>query len=55
MLFKYLMRYRKNLGFYSTGGTVRGDENPTLFDDLTTGRLLKESPNPYQSFFIKVI
>jgi len=39
-LFDYLIRYRKNLGAYSTDGTVRGDEDPNLFDDLTTGRLL---------------
>ena len=39
-LFEYLIRYRKSLGSYSTGGTVRGDEYPTLFDELTTGRLL---------------
>jgi len=46
-LFDYLVRYRKSIGSYSTGGTVRGDENPTLFDDLTTGRLLKESSKSY--------
>ncbi|BAP37983.1 hypothetical protein [Acinetobacter guillouiae] len=39
-LFEYLVRYRENIGSCSTGGTVRGDEYPSLFDDLTTGRLL---------------
>ncbi|WP_127491971.1 hypothetical protein [Acinetobacter calcoaceticus] len=39
-LFEYLIRYRKSLGSYSTQGTIRGDEDATLFDELTTGRLL---------------
>lgn len=39
-LFEYLIRYRKGLGSYSNGGTVRGDEDPNLFYDLTTGVLL---------------
>ncbi|WP_447506977.1 hypothetical protein [Acinetobacter oleivorans] len=39
-LFEYLIRYRKRLGSYSSQGTIRGDEDPTLFDELTTGRLL---------------
>ncbi|MGU3312261.1 hypothetical protein [Acinetobacter sp. M5A5_2a] len=42
-LFNYLIRYRKSLGSYSTQGTIRGDEDPTLFDELTTGRLLISS------------
>jgi hypothetical protein len=39
-LFDYLIRYRKKLGFYSSQGTVRGDEESNLFAELTTGRLL---------------
>ncbi|WP_060466505.1 SMI1/KNR4 family protein [Acinetobacter sp. LMB-5] len=42
-LFEYLIRYRKRLGSYSSQGTSRGDEDPTLFDELTTGRLLLSS------------
>lgn len=42
-LFEYLIRYRKRLGSYSSQGTIRGDEDPTLFDELTTGRLLLSS------------
>ncbi|WP_375038299.1 SMI1/KNR4 family protein [Acinetobacter sp. RW6] len=42
-LFEYLIRYRKSLGSDSTQGTIRGDEDPTLFDELTTGRLLLSS------------
>ncbi|MBJ6351988.1 MULTISPECIES: hypothetical protein [unclassified Acinetobacter] len=42
-LFEYLIRYRKRLGSYSSQGTIRGDEDPTLFDELTTGRLLFSS------------
>ncbi|MFW1922593.1 hypothetical protein [Acinetobacter geminorum] len=42
-LFEYLIRYRKRLGSYSSKGTIRGDEDPTLFDELTTGRLLFSS------------
>ncbi|MBE2166162.1 hypothetical protein IIQ43_16695 [Acinetobacter oleivorans] len=42
-LFEYLIRYRKRLGSYSSQGTIRGDEGPTLFDELTTGRLLLSS------------
>lgn len=42
-LFEYLIRYRQRLGSYSSQGTIRGDEDPTLFDELTTGRLLLSS------------
>lgn len=42
-LFEYLIRYRKRLGSYSSQGTIRGDEDPTLFNELTTGRLLLSS------------
>jgi hypothetical protein len=42
-LFEYLIRYRKKLGFYSTQGTVKGDEESNLFAELTTGRLLCKS------------
>lgn len=42
-LFEYLIRYRKRLGSYSSQGTIRGDEDLTLFDELTTGRLLLSS------------
>ncbi|TGU85070.1 hypothetical protein [Acinetobacter pittii] len=42
-LFEYLIRYRKRLCSYSSQGTIRGDEDPTLFDELTTGRLLLSS------------
>ncbi|KQW98062.1 hypothetical protein ASC84_04735 [Acinetobacter sp. Root1280] len=46
-LFDYLVRYRKSIGSYSTGGTVRGDEYANFFESLTTGRLLKKSSTLY--------
>jgi hypothetical protein len=42
-LFDYLVRYRKSVGYYSTGGTVRRDEDANFFGSLTTGRLLKKA------------
>ncbi len=51
-LFDYLVRYRKSVGYYSTGGTVRRDEDANFFGSLTTGRLLKKL-NSILSFPIK--